>query len=327
MTSVWPTIHTSEGPPPVGVMLSVPLAPDLHVLNGAPVFDTSRSWSTSSAIHLRKTAAGYSVAVDVYNLGLTEGLVFVDLVLWYMAPNGARRSITINHASNLPISRASAGGIASMITTPESEIVVPTSQLLTHVYAVAYDPFFDKPDQWSSALLGASVPDFQTNAARQSRHVGCLNVFYAVSGYAFTLTWDFKYDIKHLNPTVTNDTGAPPDICVIKAQGVVDRIALGLEWYVELFPDVRAAAGRITSLIEEHTYPKLLCQHPHCDPNCTTRPDEYIAVSYEFTRDKGVEIDGNHEGNGLIIDVPDISVKTPWSPRSAQTVSLRLLLR
>jgi hypothetical protein len=329
MAWVWPAFNFSDEPA-VGVVLSVPLDPDSHVLNGAPAFDYSRSWSTSSAIHLRKNAASYTVSVDVYNLGLTAGLVFVDLVLWYVLADGTRLSVTTRHAGNLPILGARPGGVAPMITTPESPIIIPVGQRLTHVYAVAYDPFFDKPDRWASALMSASVPDFKSNAARQSRQVGCLNVFYAENKYAFELEWIFKGDTEHSNPMIYNRTNAPPDVCVTKATDVVDRIAVvrGMEpiYYVELIADVRAAFGRIVSSVEEDDFPSLLCQHPRCDPTCVM-PDDVEGRYPYFFPGKGVEIDGQHDGQGLIIDIPDVSVETPWSPGSKQIVSLRMLLR
>jgi hypothetical protein len=277
---------------------------------------------------LKKEPDGYSVSVDVYNLGLTAGWVFVDLVLWYVEGSVERRSSgTVQHASNLFLPGARPGGIAAMITTPESKVSVPGGQRLTHVYAVAYDPIFDKLDAFASTLLRATTPNFQSNAARQSRQVGCLNVFYAEKGYAFGLKWIHRVP-GHLSPAPDNDTGAPVDLCVIKASGVTDRIAIGTSFFPEIIADVRLAIDRITPLGVLWSWPLLVSQNPLCDPNCTPGNDkEWVGVSPLTLMDAGMEIDGKHDGNGLILDIPDLRFETPWSPGAEQIVSLRCLLR
>jgi hypothetical protein len=128
----------------------------------------------------------------------------------------------------------------------------------------------------------------------------------------------------------------------MKATEVPYRTSVGTIPYtnlpssLEVITDVRAAVGQIVSLGNDLTFSgvavALISRDPSCDPNCSfgPGPGTPTIVSHwmeDFLKGRGMTIDGAHSGTGLILEIPDFSIKVPWAPASEQLVSLRLLLR
>jgi hypothetical protein len=312
-------------------VLSIPLDPNNHILDGSYAFDATRSYSTSSSIHLVQHGGSYQVSISVYNLGATEALVYIDLVLWFINAARARKAVTVRHEYNLTIDGRRPGRPPPMITTPLKDIPSLPNYELTHIYAVAYDPMFDRPDAEANALLVGNIPDFGSNPARLSRHVGCLNVYFAQNGYGLDLRWARRDEgFPAVNPFIHNRSLAPVDFAVLNLSGAHSRTALWNEHLrLEVVHDLRYAA-QIKSFGEASGEMAcdlvLISQHPDCDPTCSpSDPTKTVGQIIGWIHD-GVFIEGSHEGTGNIIDIKDLPINLPWRAGQA-TVTIRLLLR
>ncbi|WP_157632957.1 hypothetical protein [Hoeflea sp. 108] len=327
MTGVHPV---GQEAPVSGVILSIPPSPQSHNLGGIGVHDTSRSWSTSNSIRVKKASSGWEVSVVVYNLGMTEGLVCVEAVFWTLRKDGMRSSFKKSLALNVFIEGNAPGTYAPTIQTDWILIETPPDEEITHIYALAYDPMFDWMDAAAVKLMADAVPDFSTNAARASRQIGCLNVAYAERLGPLKLDWVFKHVIGHTSPRIENLSAAPLEFVIMNIKALPTPVELrnGADGPL-LAADIRSIVGQIFSFgetISEDIYISLASQNPRCAPNCDSDdPAMYRYKSPYFLRDKGVFIDGVHSGKGTVVDVRDFSFDTPWGVNGE--VSIRLIMR
>lgn len=173
-------LHQDDKQQPFGVILSIPLAPQAHNLDGDARYDISRSWSLSEAIRFeRKTYHSLDIEVDVFNLGGVESYGIVNIVLHYYEKHSStgisQRAWMVPEETyiTIPAADTSAMGKATAIIR-DIQLPFELSQL-THIYAVAFDPLFDPLPSTVIDLVSLATR-LEENPARVTRHVACLSV-------------------------------------------------------------------------------------------------------------------------------------------------------
>jgi hypothetical protein len=286
------------------VLLSVPLDENNHVVDSAPRYDVTKSWSLSESIRVLILGNSLEIEVDIFNLGLDISFATVEVVLWYREDLPESYSWTserheIQYGLLVPAATPLGPG-----RTRSKKVSLPlrSGLTLTHIYGIAYDQLLDKPDSSAAALL-SNAPDFSWNPARYSRQVGCLNVS-GLGSYGFEVIRKFGGRVTKKDVFIRNKTESPFDLVIDKIDNIpTTKVFLRASGILggEILRDIDSHTG---TLINTKYYMNTLelniefgIMDPKCYPKC---PPGSFSIAFLRNRDKPgqVTIDGKSKGEG-----------------------------